>query len=93
MDYGDCCYDYEVSLDTGTYNGSSLATNLTMNNFTDGTIQNVSWSNYLTLIETLDNVISPEQMYLVYNRSPTTSGYDCITPSLTISTSYYLISK
>ena len=89
LNYGDCCYDYEIF---PTCNDSPSSVNQS-SIFTNDASQNSSWSNYLGLIKTLDNVISSEQMDLVLDRNTKPPGYDCINPSLTPLDNYYLVSR
>ena len=85
--YGECCYDYELFCNLQSMHASNQ-----QDNFPDDKFENISWSNYISLIETLDNVLSSQQMNRVYNRSAT-SVYDCMTTNLTPTMSYYLISR
>ena len=88
LNYGDCCYDYEIFIPICN---DSLPTPRWPTNFSNEKSQNTSWSNYLNLIETLDHIISSEHMHLVFNRSVIPPGYDCVNPSLTPSNYYYFL--
>ena len=90
LNYGDCCYDYEIFIPTCN---DSLPTARKTINFANERSQNTSWSNYLNLIEMLDNIISSEHMDLVLNRSVIPPGYDCVNPSLTPLDYYYMVSR
>ena len=96
VNYGDCCYDYEVFCEAKTTGDSSVSLATVSSHLTNHTSQNTSWTNYLDLIETLDEVLSVEQMKKVLNRNGTASigrGYDCMRTSLTDFSFYYLFSR